>query len=46
MPPIAVLAGGIATRMRPLTEQLPALSDIISQTHLSHAPLPRHLAMS
>ena len=37
MPPIAVLAGGLATRMRPLTEQLPkALLEVAGQPFVAH----------
>jgi NDP-sugar pyrophosphorylase family protein len=37
MPPIAVLAGGIATRMRPLTETLPkALIPIAGEPFIAH----------
>jgi NDP-sugar pyrophosphorylase family protein len=37
MPPIAVLAGGLATRMRPLTEQLPkALLQVAGQPFVGH----------
>lgn len=37
MPPIAVLAGGLATRMRPLTEQLPkALLQVAGEPFVAH----------
>jgi NDP-sugar pyrophosphorylase family protein len=37
MPPIAVLAGGLAMRMRPLTEQLPkALLEVAGQPFVAH----------
>src|SRR5215467_7445847 len=37
MPPIAVLAGGLAKRMRPLTEQLPkALLEVAGQPFIAH----------
>ncbi len=37
MPPIAVLAGGLATRMRPLTEPLPkALLEVAGEPFLAH----------
>src|SRR5215467_14159621 len=37
MPPIAVLAGGLATRMRPLTESLPkALLEVAGEPFISH----------
>jgi NDP-sugar pyrophosphorylase family protein len=37
MPPIAVLAGGLATRMRPLTEQLPkALLEVAGEPFVAH----------
>ena len=37
MPPIAVLAGGLATRMRPLTEQLPkALIEVAGEPFVAH----------
>ena len=37
MPPIAVLAGGFATRMRPLTEQLPkALLEVAGEPFIAH----------
>jgi NDP-sugar pyrophosphorylase family protein len=37
MPPIAVLAGGIATRMRPLTERLPkALLEVAGEPFIAH----------
>jgi NDP-sugar pyrophosphorylase family protein len=37
MPPIVVLAGGLATRMRPLTEQLPkALLEVAGEPFIAH----------
>jgi NDP-sugar pyrophosphorylase family protein len=37
MPPIAVLAGGLATRMRPLTEQVPkALLEVADEPFIAH----------
>jgi NDP-sugar pyrophosphorylase family protein len=37
MPPIAVLAGGLATRIRPLTEQLPkALVEVAGEPFVAH----------
>ena len=37
MPPIAVLAGGLAKRMRPLTDQLPkALLEVAGEPFLAH----------
>jgi NDP-sugar pyrophosphorylase family protein len=37
MPPIAVLAGGLATRMRPLTTQVPkALLEVAGEPFISH----------
>jgi NDP-sugar pyrophosphorylase family protein len=37
MPPIAVLAGGLATRMRPLTEQVPkAMLEVAGEPFIAH----------
>lgn len=37
MPPVAVLAGGLATRMRPLTERVPkAMLDVAGEPFIAH----------
>ncbi len=37
MPPVALLAGGLATRLRPLTEQLPkAMLDVAGEPFIAH----------
>src|SRR5687767_14629679 len=37
MPPVALLAGGLATRLRPLTEQVPkAMLEVAGQPFVAH----------